>query len=101
MRWRPADHAGSKSSARDEVNCRRWPPEDLIVNRLPSLVNTMRPPDGDHAGSRASTCLVSRRLFEPSASITQIDPDPNGALVRQKAIREPAGFQAGPNSFRS
>ena len=32
--------------------------------------------------------------------MTQIDPGPNGAFVRQKAIREPAGFQAGPNSLR-
>jgi len=31
--------------------------------------------------------------------MTQTDPGPNGALVRQNVIAVPAAFHCGPNSF--
>ena len=81
--------------------------EAILIAPLPSLptivipeipLNAIRVPSGDQEGN-SPTAVVSRRAFDPSESITQIDvlrsPPP---LFVWKAIDFPSGDQAGCTS---
>src|SRR5262245_9993822 len=101
------DHSGNASNAVLDVSCTgceqcassrqmAWRSHEMFV------VKAIWVPSGDHAGhvSWATEVCVSRVLFEPSASITQISQLPNSFDAHLlNAICVPVAFQSGKASF--
>ena len=102
---RPGDQAGSKSSACPEsclvaVAAVRTRP-GIQVPLPAGRVRERQPVAGRIPGrvARVDAMRQAPLALIPSGCITHRLPGPAGASVRQNAIRRPAGFHVGPNSF--